>query len=140
MGSPFVWWTSLLALGSIAVTVFRRRMVYGPEFVILGGFLGLYGPWLALSTERSFTFLFYLLPAVPFMTLAIAYVAVRLSRSLQGRVVVGVFCVGALAFFVFFYPVVAASQLSNHAIDERIWFTDCRSLPGSITPDGWCWR
>jgi dolichyl-phosphate-mannose-protein mannosyltransferase len=140
MGSPFVWWTSLAALGSIAVTTLRRRMADGPEIVILGGFLGLYAPWLALSTERSFTFLFYLLPAVPFMTLSIAYVAVRWSRSLKGRVVVGAFCAGALAFFVFFYPVVAASRLSNHALHERIWFTDCRPQPGSITPDGWCWQ
>jgi dolichyl-phosphate-mannose-protein mannosyltransferase len=140
LGSPFVWWTSLVALGSIAVIAVRRRSVYGPEVVILGGFLGLYVPWLAISTERSFTFLFYLLPAVPFMVLSIAYVAVRWSRSMKGRVVVGVFCAGAIAFFVFFYPVVAASELSDHAVRERIWFTDCRARPGSITPDGWCWK
>jgi dolichyl-phosphate-mannose-protein mannosyltransferase len=140
MGSPFVWWTSLAALGSIAVTALRRRIVNDPEIVILAGFLGLYAPWLAISTERSFTFLFYLLPAVPFMALSIAYVAVRWNRSLKGRVVVGAICVGALAFFVFFYPVVAASRLSNHALQERIWFTDCRPPPGSLSPDGWCWQ
>jgi dolichyl-phosphate-mannose--protein O-mannosyl transferase len=140
MVSPFVWWTSLAALGSVAVTALRRRTVKGPEIVILGGFVGLYAPWLAISTERSFTFLFYLLPAVPFMTLSIAYIAVRWNRSLNGRLVVGAFCAGALAFFVFFYPILAASRLSKHSLHERIWFTDCRPHPDSITPDGWCWQ
>jgi dolichyl-phosphate-mannose--protein O-mannosyl transferase len=140
MGSPFVWWTSLASLGWVAVTALRRRTIAGPEFVILGGFLGLYAPWLAISTERSLTFLFYLLPALPFMTLSIAYVAVRWSGRLKGRIVVGAFCAGALAFFVFFYPVAAASRLSDDAVHERIWFTDCRPHPGSIAPNGWCWQ
>lgn len=140
LGSPVVWWVSLIALVYLAVRMARGRKPTDAAIVAVIGFCVMYLPWLAASTGRSFTFLFYLLPAVPFMCLAFATVATPLLLSLRGRVAVSVFGALAIAFLVFFYPVLTAAPLSKPALEARQWFDDCRAPPGSLAPDGWCWR
>jgi dolichyl-phosphate-mannose--protein O-mannosyl transferase len=140
MGSPIVWWASLPAIAYLGIRVARRRRPSDAAVVVVGGFAVLYLPWLAVASERSFTFLFYLLPAVPFMCLATATVATPWLRSLRGRAVVVVFCALAVASFAFFYPVLTAAPLSQPAVEARQWFTDCDPPPGSLASRGWCWR
>ena len=140
MGSPVVWWASLPALGYLGIRVARRRLASDAAVVIVGGFAVLYLPWLAVTGERSFTFLFYLLPAVPFMCLALATVVTPWVRSLGGRSIVALFCALAIASFAFFYPILTATPLSKEAVESRQWFRDCRPPPGSLAPGGWCWR
>lgn len=168
-GSPFVWWTSLLALLVVGTAWVRRRRPGGPEGVILAGFAFTYGPWLAagLFSDRSAVFLFYLLPTVPFMCLAIGYVASRLGRSWEAKAAVGLFSAAAIWFFVFYYPLLTKVPLPQPQWDKRIWiFDDCDKPPGDPTtslvtettgnktntrttfttgtnddlpPTGWCW-
>jgi dolichyl-phosphate-mannose-protein mannosyltransferase len=142
MGSPVVWWASLPAIAYLGIQAARRRRAYAFDaaVVAVGGFAVLYLPWLAVTSERSFTFLFYLLPAVPFMCLAIAVVATPWVRSFGGRTIVALFCALAVASFAFFYPVLTATPLSVPAVEARRWFTDCRPPPGTLAPSGWCWR
>lgn len=140
MGSPVVWWACLPALAYLGIRVARRRRPTEAAVVVVGGFAVLYLPWLAVAAERSFTFLFYLLPAVPFMCLALATVATPWVRSLGGRAIVSLFCALAIASFAFFYPVLTAAPLSKPAVEARLWFRDCRPPPGSLASDGWCWR
>jgi dolichyl-phosphate-mannose--protein O-mannosyl transferase len=139
LGSPVVWWASLIALAILVIGIRRRRRQTEAAVVAIGGFAVLYLPWLA-STGRSFTFLFYLLPAVPFMCLALAIVATPWIRSLRGRLAVTAFAALAITCFVFFYPVLTAAPLSRQAFEARRWFDDCRAPPGSLASDGWCWR
>jgi hypothetical protein len=57
-----------------------------------------------VTAERSFTFLFYLLPAVPFMSLALVTVVMPWVRLLGGRAIVALFCALAIASFAFSTP------------------------------------
>lgn len=172
-GSPFVWWASIL---SFLYVLFRwvlgraRRVPQGigrwrPEGLILAGYVFTYGPWL-WPTDRPATFLFYLLPTVPFMCLAIAYVATEIGRSWEAKAAIALFAAGAIGFFAFYYPVVAAVQIPRDSWDRRIWiFNDCDKPEGTPTkstltntqgtkikttvtkttsnaelpPLGWCW-
>lgn len=169
-GSPFVWWTSVLALGAVAVAWVRRRgRADGPEGVILAGFVFTYGPWLAagLVSDRSAVFLFYLLPTVPFMCLALGYVASRLGSSWEAKAALGLFSAAAIWFFVFYYPLLTKVPLPQPQWDKRIWiFDNCDKPSGDPTtslvtetvgrktrtrttfttgtsedlpPNGWCW-
>ena len=168
-GSPFVWWSSVLALLVVAAGWVKRRDAWGPEGVILGGFVFTYAPWLitgALS-DRSAVFLFYLLPTVPFMCLALGYVASRLGRSWEAVAAVSLFSAAAVWFFVFYYPLLAKVPLPQPQWDKRIWiFDDCDKPPADpatslvteteggqtkvrttfttgtaddLPPSGWCW-
>ena len=168
-GSPFVWWTSILALVVVAVAWLRRRDPWRPEGVILAGFAFTYGPWLAagLFSERSAVFLFYLLPTIPFMCLALGYVASRLGRSWEAKAALGLFSAAAIWFFVFYYPLLTKVPLPQPEWDKRIWiFDNCDKPTGDPTtsfvtetsggrtntratfttgtnedlpPTGWCW-
>lgn len=172
-GSPFVWWASILAF---VYVLFRwigariRRVPQGagawrPEGLIVAGYVFTYGPWL-LPTDRQATFLFYLLPTVPFMCMAVAYVATQIGRTWEAKAAIALFAAGAIGFFAFYYPVVANVQISRDSWDRRIWvFNDCDKPEGTPTkstvtntigkrtktavtettsnaelpPLGWCW-
>jgi len=172
-GSPFVWWASILALVYvafrwIAARVRRVRQAatgWRAEGAILAGFLFTYGPWL-IPSDRDAVFLFYLLPSVPFMCLALAYVATEIGRSWEAKAAIALFSAGAIGFFAFYYPVVANVQISKKAWERRIWeFDNCEKPEGTPTkttltntvgkktrttvqettsnaelpPKGWCW-
>jgi dolichyl-phosphate-mannose-protein mannosyltransferase len=146
-GSPLVWWSSLLALGATALAWFRQRDPARPEGVILAGFAWTYFPWFLLAGDRSAVFLFYLLPALPFMCLALALVAVRVSRTSGGAAAVGSFCVVAALLFAFYFPLLSGTPLPYQAWRARIWrFDSCQETSPEKTgsddelpPAGWCW-
>ena len=168
-GSPFVWWTSVLAILIAAWSWVRRREAWGPEGLILAGVAFTYGPWLltGLLSDRSAVFLFYLLPTVPFMCLALGYVASRLGRSWEATAAVALFSAAALWFFVFYYPLLAKVPIPRTQWDKRIWvFDDCdkpstdpttslitetkarrtivrttftTGTDEDLPPKGWCW-
>jgi dolichyl-phosphate-mannose--protein O-mannosyl transferase len=151
MGSPLVWWPAIAAIVLAAVRWVRGGRGPGdPEGVILAGLAAGYLPWLVLTIPRSFSFLFYLMPAVPFVSLAVAR-ALELSwKRRSGRVASGAYLAAVLAAFVFFFPILTARPLSPDAWLSRMWFRDCRTTllvgdpprpsfrPGS-PPEGWCW-
>jgi dolichyl-phosphate-mannose-protein mannosyltransferase len=165
-GSPWVWWASLAALIVVLLRWARRRDYLGPEGVILTGFSFAYLPWLVLAGDRPAVFLFYLLPAVPFMCLALGYMAARMWRSRGGRTGVVFFIVGAVTVFVYYYPFLANVAIPEKDWRTRIWiFDNCdkpppeqvlstitessegRTLVRTVTsnegddlpPEGWCW-
>jgi dolichyl-phosphate-mannose--protein O-mannosyl transferase len=149
LGNPVVWWGGTLAVVVAAVRWLRRRG--GPEGVILAGVAAGYVWWLPVTSQRSFSFSFYILPALPFLCLAIAAAARRTWARLSGRAATAVVAVAAVAAFLFFLPVWSFRPLGPDAWQARLWFTDCRpeSLVGdpprpqseTVTkpPDGWCW-
>jgi dolichyl-phosphate-mannose--protein O-mannosyl transferase len=152
LGSPFAWWPGFAAvLLSGALWVRWRADVWGPEIVIVVAALATYGPWLVLSGSRSQTFIWYLLPTMPFVFLALGLVAARLWLGLLGRVAVVGFAAVVLAGFLFFYPVLVALPQSPDAWWQRIWFRSCDRPDGPALvlpddeinqgqpPDGWCW-
>ena len=146
-GSPLVWWSSLVALAALALSWFMSRDPRRAEGTILACFLWSYAPWLLLAGDRSAVFLFYLLPAVPFMCLALALIAVRLSRSAGGTAAVGAFFVGAALLFAFYWPLLTGAALPYKSWRQRIWkFDACTQeepkkgkAGDELPPEGWCW-
>jgi dolichyl-phosphate-mannose--protein O-mannosyl transferase len=150
LGNPLVWVPALVAIVVLAVGWVRRRDPSRPEGTILAGFAAAYVPWLLLTQHRSFVFIFYLLPAVPFLVLGLVRAGQRLASTLPGRVVVGGYLVAVVALFAWFYPIVAFVPLEGEAWRSRIWFRDCReelltgdpprpSFTPGPPPEGWCW-
>jgi dolichyl-phosphate-mannose-protein mannosyltransferase len=139
IGSPLVWWASLVALVYTAISWFRDRRLGNAAGLIAGGFLINYVPWVIQQTEREAVFLFYLLPSVPFMCLALGFVAARVARAAEGKIAVGAFAAAAVVFFVFFYPVLAKVAIPQEQWDQRIRFRDCNSTQEGGPPEGWCW-
>lgn len=69
VGNPLVWWPGLAAIVAVGVRWLRGGDAWGPGPVIVVAALATYGPWLVLSGSRSQVFLWYLLPALPFLCL-----------------------------------------------------------------------
>ena len=167
-GNPFVWWPALLAIGYAAFRWIRSRSSWGPEVVVVGGFAANYMSWflLSLMTDRPATFLFYVLPAVPFLCLALGYIAARIGTSWEAKAAVALFTAGTIGLFAFYYPLLTKAAIPKEDWDRRIWvFDDCDVGEGievttqvtstqggettsfetttkttdSVPPPGWCW-
>ena len=138
MGSPLVWWASILAFAYLALQIGRGRR-NDAAIVALTAIFVLYVPFLLVSGVRSAPFLHDILPSVPFMCLAVAAVAHDWRSSFSKFIVIG-FATAAVALFVFFYPILAGSPLSQEALDARQWFRDCAPPADIAAPKGWCWK
>ncbi len=166
-GDPLLWWPALAALAYLAVRVVTGRGKRGRDGVVVAGFVAAWGPWLLLEHERSFTFLYYFLPAVPFLCLALA----RFCQSLPPRggraVAVGLLVLNACAFGLYF-PLLTGERISPAYEGRLLLFEDCKrriALPSYVIPTkkstvvvrgnkkhtvrlkpptpppvGWCWR
>jgi dolichyl-phosphate-mannose-protein mannosyltransferase len=132
LGNPFVWWVSIAAMAFVAYRWIRRRDLRGPEGIILAGFIVNYLPWLAQPTDRPAVFIFYLLPTVPFMCLALGYVGKSLGRGWGARAALSVYGAIAIISFGYFYPVMADLPLARGAWDGRIWFESCDRAPATV--------
>jgi len=152
LGSPVFWWAGFLALVALAATWWRARFGWlRPEPVILGAAASTYLPWLVLSGDRSQTFLWYLLPTVPFLALALGTLAAWAWARTAGRVAVGIAGLLILGAFAFWLPLATALPLSVDDWRGRMLFTDCERPDGSVPdqpddttsegdpPPGWCW-
>ncbi len=164
-GSPFVWWASIPALLFVAFNWVKHGSLKRPEGLILAGFIFSYAPWV-IPMNRSAVFIFYFVATVPFMLLALAYVAIRIGRSWEARAAIALFTTVAIGFFAFYYPLLTKRPLSPEDWDRRLlFFQDCdkpagRQVTKTITktvsgkpvpttsvsdssedepPPGWCW-
>lgn len=164
-GSPFVWWSSILALLYVTFQWLRRPGLGRAEGVILAGFAFSYGPWL-LPMDRPAVFIFYFVATIPFMCLALGYVASRIGSSWEAKAAISIFSVVALGFFAFYHPILTKRPLQSDDWNKRLlFFTDCDKPLGTetietvtevkdgssitseetghenddIPPDGWCW-
>jgi dolichyl-phosphate-mannose-protein mannosyltransferase len=147
LGNPLVWWTGLLALAAAAWRLVHLRSVRAPETIILAGFIAGYVPWLIIIRQEAF--LYYVLPAVPFICLALGQAVARLSTRGSRVFAASALAVASIGMFVFFRPVLVGSTLSYREWERRILFKEC-GLSASDLPKkpvtkvesalkGWCW-
>jgi dolichyl-phosphate-mannose--protein O-mannosyl transferase len=100
---------------------------------ILLSFLAGYLPWFYEDIDHRTMFLFYLLPDVPFMCLALAMGlgmvlgsrAAKEWRRIVGATVTGAYLVLVVANFAYFYPVLAAQTISYQQWHDRMWLRTC---------------
>jgi dolichyl-phosphate-mannose--protein O-mannosyl transferase len=146
-GNPLVWWTALAALATSIWRAIRRRSVGSPETIILAGFAAGYVPWFLLTRQEAF--LYYLLPAVPFLYLALAHVVAGMSSRVIRAAAISGLVVASIGMFSFFRPVLVGTTLSHGEWERRMFFSNCGpALSGSdkrpvdrpiAPPAGWCW-
>jgi dolichyl-phosphate-mannose--protein O-mannosyl transferase len=123
-GNPLVWWASVPGLLFVA-----WRWIKGRDRapgIILGGFLACVMPWFVLARNRPDPYIFYLLPAVPFMCLALGYIAARVWPKRLGRAMSLAYVAVAAALLAFFYPVLTAQPLTPEGWRARMLFRACR--------------
>lgn len=131
VGNPIVWWTSILAILGLGAAWLRRRDYRGPAGLILAGVLFTYGPWLVPGADRNAVFIFYLLPTLPFMILALVYWMHRIRESWEGKIATAVFTTGAVAVFFFYLPLLTKQAIPQPQWQKRIWiFDNCDKPPG----------
>lgn len=169
LGNPLIWWPAIVAFGYLLWRWIRSRDYRSHRGFILAGITATYLIWLVLAPRRDAVFLFYILPAVPFICLAMAAVV---TKEFQGRLrTVGTTVVAVLAvgWFFAYYPIIANVPISVERWDAQMLFDDCekperkevvtntvtqaidrqttivktnrrtRTDTKNIPPDGWCW-
>lgn len=169
-GNPLIWWPALGCILYLIIRWARRQDAREPTGFIICGFLLLYGPWFLLTIppftwDRDLVFIFYLLPALPFMYLALGYSILSVRSTRLRGYAVGAVAATAVAGFIFFYPILSGFEISRDAWLARVrWFADCdRPKPPTLVlpnlstepgdpdlvtitlrsddpPTGWCWK
>ncbi|GAA3979207.1 hypothetical protein GCM10022630_23050 [Thermobifida alba] len=130
VGTPAVWWLSILAcLVLLGWWVTYRDWRAGA--VLLGVVAG-WLPWFAFPTRTMF--LFYALPMLPFLVLAIVLMMGLLLgpagerpgfspwSRVVGGVVYGVLMLLVIANFAYLYPVLSAETIPHGEWADRMWF------------------
>ena len=87
-------------------------------------------PWAA---QPRLTFLYHYLPSLSFLILALGYLVHRSWQQPWGRMVAIVFLATVAITFVYFYPLLAAVEVSDGLAESYFWFDSCN-------PVRWCWR
>jgi dolichyl-phosphate-mannose--protein O-mannosyl transferase len=130
IGTPIVWWVSLLAIVVMLGwwATFRDWRAGAVLLAVAAGWL----PWFAFPDRPMF--LFYALPVLPFLVLAIVLMlglvmdagenSPRHGPYLRalGGVVFGVLSLLIIAHFAYLYPVLAAYPIDEPSWRQRLWF------------------
>jgi dolichyl-phosphate-mannose-protein mannosyltransferase len=118
LGNPVLWWGFLLLLPVALVQIVRRPE--WPDAVVFGGYAAMFLPWFAVGRTQ---FIWYMLPAVPFMCLAVVATFRRMPPS-AGRTSAIVFAGGAFLVAVLFIPVWTGWPVSSSWIRALRWLPD----------------
>jgi dolichyl-phosphate-mannose--protein O-mannosyl transferase len=116
MGNPLIWWMFLPAVVFAAWQWRDSRFRLVGLGLILLGFLGQWVPWVF---SPRISFMYHMLPSVPFGCLAIAY-ALYQMRS-QRLMAYGYLAI-VLISFVYFYPHYSAWPISREYAEQHYWF------------------
>jgi dolichyl-phosphate-mannose-protein mannosyltransferase len=123
IGTPAIWWAMVPAtLLLVARWVARRDWRAGAlALMIAVPVLA----WIPSDLKGRTMFIFYALPAIPFLCLGLALIAGWVLRSrhrLTGGIGVGVYLGLVVANFAYLYPVLAAVTLPYSDWYDRMWF------------------
>ena len=118
VGSPALWWPALLAYPVLLWRAVARRD--GIAATVLAPLAVLWLPWLAAGKPGYF---FYLVPAVPFIALALVR-AVQVTP--RPRLVGGLLLASSVAAFAFFAPIWLGIPLDRDLLDLRYWLPSWR--------------
>jgi dolichyl-phosphate-mannose-protein mannosyltransferase len=128
IGTPSIWWAALVALLLLTFVWLRRRDWRAGA--ILLGYLAGWLPWFYYALDKRTMFLFYAMPMLPFMVLAIVLCLGMLigpardtgPRRVLGTAAAGAYVLVVLANFLWFYPVLAAKVIPYTTWREIVRF------------------
>lgn len=115
-GNPVIFWGAFLALPTAALAWWRRGDWRAG--VAVTGIVALYAPWLLVARPQ---FLFYALPAVPFLVLALVVLLRQLVRG-GYAVLAGGVVLAALGIAVLMWPTYVGLPLDAYGWELRAWF------------------
>jgi dolichyl-phosphate-mannose--protein O-mannosyl transferase len=124
-GNPAIFWGGLIAIPFTIVSWIRTK-AWQAGFISIT-FLSLYLPWF-LSNHPEY--IFYAVPLSPFLVLACTYTIRRVAQVTVGDEekttrpfipIAVAFVVIAIGLFIWFWPVMTAGPLSDHALTLRQW-------------------
>jgi dolichyl-phosphate-mannose--protein O-mannosyl transferase len=118
LGNPAFWWGFVLLLPVALIPVVRRPT--WQDAIAFGGFAAMFIPWFAIGRSQ---FLFYMLPAVPFMALC-AVATLRRLPSRSGRIVAIVFATASIVAAAAFAPVWTGWWVPSSWIRGLGWLPD----------------
>jgi dolichyl-phosphate-mannose--protein O-mannosyl transferase len=162
IGNPALWWATIPALVAVTWRWISRRDWRAAA--IITAFAFGYLPWVfgelpIVRTDPPCTpagdchrtmFLFYMLPNVPLMVLAVTLVVGMVLgrrgqsdiRRATGATVAGGYLAIVVILFYFFYPILAARNIPQEQWHRRIWFThscDASADRNEHHEDSPCW-
>ncbi len=115
LGNPALWWGFLLLVPVALVQIVRRPT--WQDAVVFGGYAAMFLPWFLIGRTQ---FIWYMLPAVPFMCLGVASTLRRLPATLSRVLAIGVGTITVLVALAFI-PVWTASWIPNAWLDRLGW-------------------
>ena len=134
LGTPILWWSFLPALAALVWFGIARRdwRAFAIGTGVTAGLL----PWFYYAvTDGRTMFSFYVLPALPFLILAVVYAlgaimtppagvavgAARTDRQLVGTVAACAYVVVVALCFLYFYPIFVGRTIPYEAWQARMW-------------------
>ncbi|BCJ39927.1 phospholipid carrier-dependent glycosyltransferase [Actinoplanes ianthinogenes] len=122
LGTPILWWSFLPALGALVWLGIAHRdwRAYAIFASAMAGLL----PWFYYAVRDGRTmFSFYVLPALPFLILAVVYVlgAVIARFRSTGIAVAAVYVVAVALCFAYFYPIFVDAVIPYDSWWARMW-------------------
>gem|GEM_PF-1112586 len=132
IGNQLIWVSALLSfiVGWISVAVSKnaRKVLLLP----LLAFSCFYFGWSIISREQ---FLYYIVPALPFYFMVLAYFLCQISKKYPAVFVA--WLVGVMAIFFLFYPLYSGRTISKKYYDNLMWshkwHAELRVAPGSAS-------
>ena len=129
IGTPALWWAFVVAV-ALLLWMWVAHRDWRPA-AALAMVAALILPWIRDDLDGRTMFLFYALPAVPFMCLGLALVAgwalggagASATRRRTAALGTGVLVALVVLNFAYLYPVLAAGTLPYEAWQDRMWFS-----------------
>jgi dolichyl-phosphate-mannose-protein mannosyltransferase len=120
LGNPLLWWLGFFAIFALAGYWLARRD-RASSLILLGLFAG-YIPWFFYGDRTKFTF--YAIVFLPFIILAIAYLANELRAHYQyASLVIAIGFSLIFLAFLYFFPLYVAEVITYQEWRSRMWFT-----------------
>jgi len=118
LGNPVLWWGFLLLLPVSIVQIFRRPV--WQDAVVFGGYAAMFLPWFVVGRTQ---FIWYMLPAVPFMCLAVS-TTLRRMPTILGRNAGILFAGATIVAALLFLPAWAGWHVADSWIRAIEWLPD----------------
>jgi len=129
VGTPAIWWASMLTLAVCLIWWLARRDWRAGA--VLAGLAGGWLPWFWFAWHDHRTmFYFYAVVFDPFLVISITlclglmigYPQAGVARRAAGATVAGVYLLAVLANFYYLYPVLAAKIIPYSSWLSRMWY------------------
>ncbi|WP_433219135.1 dolichyl-phosphate-mannose--protein mannosyltransferase [Dactylosporangium sp. CS-047395] len=125
LGTPLLWWSFLPALAALGWLGFARRD--GRAWFVMAAALAGIVPWFQSMPAHRTMYIFYALPAEPFLVLAVVYVLGAIigppggERRTLGAVIAGVYVLLVALCFAYFYPIFTGTPIPYQDWLDRLW-------------------